>query len=309
MKRFYLHFFLFLLPVFIGLYFLPINTQRQFQGLKDDCEGHAIWMYDRIFENGKPVDLLFLGSSQTINGIDDGLIESSLKEYGINTLNFGYCRYGRNLHLTILKYLLKTKRPKYVVLEVRADENHYSHPIFPYLASTKDVLSATPFFNESLVNDWATHFSYKTELAQEDLYQPLLDTTQPADFGFAAARDTASYDGLKQVKERRQQKKTASQLFGRDFYLQFPRTYLKEIAQLCEQNNIQLFFLFFQIYGTPILEPLELKTYQQYGEVLLPPDSVFTNPHHWFDENHLNASGARSLSEWTAWALEKYLSN
>ena len=185
MKKLCKRLLLFVFTILVFLFILPVDRRMQFAGLDQDCANHAIWIYDRIHHNPKPMDLVFLGSSRSINGIDDEFVEHKLADKNINVANLAYCRLGRNLSYLMLKELLKKKQPRYLVLEVREDEDRYSHPVFPYLASSKEILQATPFFNRDLLSDAIKHLVYKSELICRSLFEKsAVSVVQSKDFGF-----------------------------------------------------------------------------------------------------------------------------
>jgi len=74
--------FIFLFPVILLVLIFPIDKRTRYTSLKDDCFNHGIWIHDRLFKNETPTDIIFLGTSHTVNAIDDKLIEDSLK--GLN---------------------------------------------------------------------------------------------------------------------------------------------------------------------------------------------------------------------------------
>jgi len=306
MKKLYKNTFLFLLPVILLLVTLPVDRRLKFKGLKGDCLNHGSWMYDRIFENEKPIDIAFIGSSHTISGVNDELIESELKDKKINITNLGYCRLGRNLNYILLKELLIAKNPKHLFIEVREDEDRYSHPIFPFLASSKDVFLPEPFFNRDIFDDLSTHLSYKVALTQDYLFT--VEKNQQInkkDFGFGTDDDTTAIALMNEVKLKRAIPKPAAGKIERDFYQKFPRSYLKKINQICQENKIQLSFLFLPSYGTYLEKPKEYNTYLNYGKVFLPPQKIFDNPDYWYDTNHLNPAGAKALSLWLTQEIRK----
>lgn len=296
MKKLYKNIILFLLPIFILLVFLPVDKKLKYQGLGGDCLSHGIWMYQRIFENEKPVDLAFLGSSHTISAIDDQLLEEGLIVKNIQVLNLGYCRLGRNLHYTILRELVEEKKPKYLILEVREQEDRYSHPIFPYLANSKDVLLPEPFFNRDILDDAYTHLSYKVELSQDFLYQNTTAAFVPAkgDFGYGTTNDTTDIQLMESAKISRSIPKPASS----DFHMKYPRAYLQKIITLCQKYQIEIHFLYLPSYGTYLAQPTEYETYIKYGKVLIPPQEIFDKTDNWYDTNHLNPAGTLALSNW-----------
>lgn len=304
MKKLYKNSLLFLIPIFLAVIFLPINQRLKFKGLKNDCLNHGSWMHDRLFENEQAIDLAFIGSSHTISGVNDELIDGQLKDRTIT--NLGYCRLGRNLSYVLLKELLVEKNPQAIILEVREDEDRYSHPIFPYLGESKEVLWPALLFNRDMVDDITTHLSYKVELTQEYLYQTNIDQTINLNaYGFGTDDDTTEIEIMNEAKLRRSQPKPKQPKIVRDFYQKFPRTYLHKIAKLCQEQNIELSFLYLPSYGTYLEKPLEYDHYLKYGEVLIPPKEIYTNPNHWYDTNHLNPAGAKVLSLWLVEQIKK----
>jgi hypothetical protein len=299
MKLLILKILLFLLLLIGVVYLIPIDRRQRFLQLKDDCSAHAIWVYDRIHSNTKPVDIVFLGSSHTINGIRDDSIGKQLKLSSLHVANFGYCRYGMNLYPVLLKEILSTKKPRIVILEVREDENRYSHPVFPYLADAKDVFLAYPFFNRDLVRDYFDAFLYRLKLLKVQYFrQEITLDSSDNDFGFMGSADTVSKTSLEKAKEEKLKPKSLLTSFERFFYMTYPRYYLEKLANLCKENNIRLVFLYLPEYGSTQPEPIEMTTYKKYGTVLIPPLSIFDDPDNWADDNHLNHAGAGKLSKW-----------
>lgn len=133
MRKFIIHTLLFLIPVAgvaIVLLFSPTDKKRAYHYLTNDCEGRGAWLYRRIFESKQPIDLAFLGSSHTINGINDTLINQELAkdQRAMQTVNLGYCRLGRDLTYVLMQHVLAQKNTRNFIIEVLPDENPYSHP-------------------------------------------------------------------------------------------------------------------------------------------------------------------------------------
>ena len=290
---------LFLIPLLVLITLLQVDKRYKYQELKDDCFDHGLWVYDRIYNNSAPVDIAFLGSSHTINGIDDQLITENIK-IG-QAANFGYCRLGRNLSFVLLKEIIQEKDLKMLIIEVREDEDRYSHPIFPYISHSRDVVFANPFFNRDIIADIWTHFAYKVEIAQDIIYQH--EPSAPLrtnDFGFASSNDTASSAYLDEVKRKRSIPKPDLSEMVRGFYGKFARVYLEKISNSCNERNINIYFLYLPSYGTYLDKPDNYDIYIKYGKVISPPKQIYDNQTNWADENHLNREGARELSLWLA---------
>lgn len=297
MKKLIINTLLFLIPIVIFIIVLPNDKRLKYQGLEDDCFNHGIWIYDRIYNNDKPIDIAFMGSSHTLNGIDDSLISENI-QLG-EAVNLGYCRLGRNLSYVFLKDLIAEKQIKHLVLEVLEDEDRYSHPIFPYLASTHDVLFPPPFFNRDILSDLWTHFVYKTEILQDIIYkQEQSKPIRTVEYGFTTSQDTASVEYLDSIMQKRSKPEPLMSKFERDFHMNFARKYLSKINQICNKNNIQITFLYIPAYGSHLVKPKEIETYSKYGKVLIAPRQIFDDKNNWYDKGHLNHSGAKALSLW-----------
>jgi hypothetical protein len=299
MKRLLIKLVIFSIPILALIILYPINKRLKYQGLKDDCFNHGIWIHDRIFQNNTPINIVFLGSSHTINSINDELISN--KTFIGNAANIGYCRLGSDLNYILLKETLTQKNPTHIIIEVREDEDRYSHPIFPYVADNKDVLMANMLFNKDILKNIWTHFAYNIEMTQDILYkQQSHIEIKTNNFGFSPIEDTASSEVLEIFKRSKAEPKTSLTTLENDFHENFSRVYLKKIYDLCKGENKKIFFLFIPSYGTDtnIEKPKEYDTYIKYGAVLIPPNEIFSNKKNWHDEHHLNKSGANELSLW-----------
>ncbi|MEZ5082854.1 MAG: hypothetical protein R2750_05335 [Bacteroidales bacterium] len=193
---------------------------------------------------------------------------------------------------------------KKLIVEVRDDEDRYSHPIFPFIAENKDILLPSPFFNRDIFIDLYHFYAYKLLLIQEIIFnknEPI--EIQDMDFGHSSSPDTADTKFLVTVKESGRSPQTST-TFERDFYMKFPRSYLKKIHKLCKDYNVELIFIYLPSYGSNLTKPLEIETYKKYGKVIFPPAEIFENMDYWHDEDHFNDAGAVALSTWIAGELK-----
>lgn len=300
MKKYIQNTFLFLLPISVGILVLmlvPPNTKRAFYYLNNDCDGRGAWVYKRLYESEKPIDIAFVGSSHTINGINDSLIE---KNIGKPVVNLGYCRHGRNLNYVIIKHILQAKKPSYIVLEVNEDEQTFGHPIFPYLANGKEVISTPTWKNktypEDLYKSIMARITYCQQNTWDKKYEYVYDLK--SEFGFSTNNFAADTNFLAQKKAERDGKPKDEHNETRNFAMKFPRAYLQQIADECKKYNTELIFVFMPAYGSPHKLPNELETYSRYGKTLVPPDSIYNDKNNWYDDEHLNKTGADKLGIW-----------
>ncbi len=307
MKKLIKTIFLFSLPFTGGILYLvftPLDRAFAYHYINDDCAGHGAWVYDRVFRNSRPVDIAFLGSSRTIHGPMDQLLEDSLHRQtgdSLHVLTLGYCRLGRNMRYVFLKDLLQQKQPEMIVMEVREDASRYSHPIFPYLAESEDAFRPVIWFNQSLFKDMYLALETRFEYHKRNWLRttPSNYPYNPQPYGYGSSTIEADPTILEEKKNERIDR-AAFKLKekGRNFHLRFARKYLEKISRLANERGIQLHFLYLPEYGWPLDYPLELANYQQYGEVWLPPRTILDDPKNWMDDGHLNDRGARLLSEW-----------
>jgi hypothetical protein len=291
----------FVLPILLLVILYPVNKRYRYQYLSNDCFNHALWIYDRIYKNSAPVEIALFGSSHTINGINDEIIEKQLTDTALHVANFGYCRLGTNLYYVLLKEFIRKKNPKYVILEVRGDEDWFSHPIFPYLADNVDVYFPKLLVNRKLFHDYYVAFTYKIQILQDMFFHRIKEApVRKEAYGFSASADIASINMLDDTAKRRLISQRKMGILERNFQMKYPRSYLKKFAHLCRQHDITIYFLYLPHYAARYKQPLELKTYLQYGMILYPPDSLMKNGKNWHDDEHLNLTGSGKLSLWLA---------
>ena len=81
MKRIAKNIIFFILPFLIGivvLFFIPVNKKFSYNFVKGECDNKASWIYNRIFEDERQIDIAFTGASQTSCAIMDKVIEVEL---------------------------------------------------------------------------------------------------------------------------------------------------------------------------------------------------------------------------------------
>ena len=314
LKRFIKNSFLFLsLPItgLILMFLADYDKSFAWNFIEGDCGGHGAWVHDRIYENPKPIDIAFIGSSHIISALDDEQIEIAFQEKGHNLhfANLGYCRLGRNMSFVLVKALLEEKKTKYLVVEIRNDEDRYSHPMFPYVADTEDIWNPVLLFNRDVLTDMYYAGIARKEYWKQKLFykKPKVEPDLQA-YGHASSAAVVQADILEQkrasrIKKASQEESRAS----RDFYMKYPRAYLEKMAQLCDSKGVKLLFLYTPSFGYIDIPPKELQTYQKYGKVLIPPTAIFNNTDYWADDVHLNEAGGQACSEWFTQRFESII--
>ncbi|MGB3076778.1 MAG: hypothetical protein WBB36_15720 [Chitinophagales bacterium] len=291
-----------LLPVsIIGfLFVIPFNKEFGYRFIKDDCYNHASWIYGRM-NNPEGIDIAFIGSSRTIHAIPDSLLEVLIKQRCGNALhvaNLGYCRFGRNFDYEVVKDLLASKQIKNLVVEVREDEDPYSHLDFGYVASSADVLKPV-FFNTRYFSDFWKALQVRIVLLKSYLHIRPQDfeqrTVALSLYGYGAS--TEKFSARQQVPALNSIEPDQGSLL-QDMKMNFPEHFISEIAALASVNNVQLQFVFLPGFNPVKQMPNAYLFYKKYGTVLIPPAEIFSDPDNFKDENHLNDSGSTRLAAW-----------
>lgn len=308
MKKFIRNILLFVIPIMVGILVLilfPLNKKRAYTYLKDDCDGRGAWIYSRLYESETPVDIAFIGSSQTMNGINDSLIENTSIDQHV--CNLGYCRYGRNLQYVLLKHILEAKQPKYVFIEVGEDEQSFGHPIFPYLANGNELFCSPTWKNKTYLDDIYKSAMARITQAQQDLWDEKYEYKYPTkgNHGLYSHPAEADTSLLSTIKKERQSKPLDQHGDEREYAMLFPRAYLQIMSEEAIKYNTKLIFLYIPVYGSPHKIPNEYNTYKKYGEVWIAPDSIYANPSYWHDQGHFNKKGADSFSAWIAGEISR----
>ncbi len=292
--------------VSVLLFVLPFDKRFGSAFVKDNCDAHATLLHDRIFHNDKPVDIAFFGTSHTKDAVSDYWLEDALRDKGIDmhVMNFGYCRLGRNMPYLLLKECLRTKKPKYIVLEVTEKENRDGHMDFGYMADSKELFTPVLIFNDNLIQDLFKGLVVRFEaIKQKWLGQYNEPPKRTDDYGHSADWTVAGEEEMQYQKENKMKNYKRSKGFSRWFYNQYSFNYIDKTIALANEHGIKVLFLYLPEYAC-LDVPEEIDFYKKRGPVLLPPDSLYQIPEHWKDVKHMNDKGAGALASWIADELE-----
>lgn len=280
-------------------FLLPYNKQYGYAQMLESC-GKSDWLYQRIFKNKTPIDIALIGSSRTLCGIQDSLLEDQLsrnQQQFFHVANLGFCRYGRPLHTSIIKDLFEHHHPKAIILEVRETESRFSHPDFPYMANTNDLL--LPYLHESYFKQVLKGARSRMEFNLKKILNclPKYDTSKVVNnYFYFKNKDNDDDTSLNQRTQMDFNKTKHNTGFYWQFY--FSKNQVKEIVAIAKKNNAHIYFLFLPSYRSHFTQPFEAEFYLQYGELLTPPKSLLDRTDIWSDEVHLNPKGAAELTGW-----------
>ena len=302
------------LAVLSGMVLLPHDRYVRWQAVKVEAYARLGWIYERIHFDPTPIDVAFVGTSHTLNGVDTVALQRLLAAEGrcLHLVNFAIPSYGRNLHWLVVRELLENRKVGTLVLEVFENETRKAHPLFASVADVRDVLDAPMLVNINYVHDLA-----RLPWRQLSLWAESLD---PAAFGLKAGFDPADYDGsdvdntrvvnvggqaLTPVRDQvmdpvklavaarglmaAKRLHMLGERFARYEYA-VPDTYVDDILALARRKGVRVVFLYLPGFGKPAA-PADDRLYRGKGPMLEAND-VLAHPEFWHDPDHLNMQGA-----------------
>ena len=306
-----------ILVVLAVLTFLPRPVDQRLATLRADGLRVAE-VYNRIVHDSNAIDVAFIGTSHTINGIDDRGVEETLAGAGIRVkvANLGATWMGRDLHLFLTRQLLASKKPQVVVLEINEHEPPYGHPLLPYVATASDMFCCR------LLTDLNFPKMYMLFLKEQlygasSIFGPSAPTAASPSMSWAHGWRPLDHDWNEQVPRNvslgeRIQSLIGSEARGAAYKLSsdFGRQAVRQIVDLLRLNNVRVAFLYLPEYAYAAQPDTEnLKFYSDLGPVLVPPADLVADRLNWADFAHLNRGGALQLVPYMSGAIADVLGN
>jgi len=305
------------------LFFMPTSAYQRYQSLQYTDYIKGLWIYERLNFDPTPVDIAFLGSSRTMEGIDAAAIEADLHKAGIaaHVVNLAVPSLGLDVPYLLGRMLVETKRPRIVFLETDYLVTRMTNPVFPLVATAEDVLRAPLLVNERLLPNLLSVAARNLTLAWrhltqgepefdpsgyygphwEDVYRvighngtkgrPRLAHMDQAQFEAEAARWRGN------VLRKSQQYDSWAWL-----ELHYAEAYQMRLVALLRESGAKIVFLSMPAVGTPE-PPFHDAELRQYGSFWPLPDVVSRDYTLWDNPTHMNYRGAELYSAWLAQQL------
>lgn len=306
MKKFLAQLLLFSAPLFFGwMVLLNVNVPKEFayEYIGDECEGQGRWLYQRMFLQERPADVVFIGASRTMRAVDDSLIQHYCDSAGsdLKILNAGFCRFGRDLFTLIAEDALHTQTGiKTLVFEVNEREGSGNHPIYWALAGTKDLLYPESFVNQSYFSNIYSGSLQRVDYLRDHFFARTTPIAPSGKyFGCLHTPHIAEADDLDRSKEYCSSGRNCTPPTAMErFQMQYNKAWIARLSRSAKAQNAELVFLFLPAYGCTNCPPRELDFYNQYGKVLIPPAEILDDRQNWSDHDHFNSNGSRLMATW-----------
>lgn len=303
---------------------LPHDRYVRWQAVRTEAFARLGWDYERIHFDKTPIDIAFVGTSHTMNGIDGLAVAKRIAAGSVRgadgqcltTANLAIPAYGRDLHWLVARELLSQRRPKAIVLEVFENETRKPHPLFYEVATSRDILTAPILGNMSYVKNLIRLPQRQLELGIKSL--------APEEFGLGTHFDPTRYDGsnvdntrvvnvhgqaftppLTRVLDPRKLEAEAAanrankrlnmlpERFA-DYEYAMPNRYVREILELAKEKQVPVYLLYLPGYGQPPA-PYDMQLYGDHK--LLTVNDLLAHREFWHDVHHLNSHGAAEVSQ------------
>lgn len=302
---------------------IPHSRYVRWQDERTEAYARLGWVYERIHYDPTPTDIVLIGTSHTMNGLDGLAIAQRIAAGGtrapdgrcLTVTNLAIPAYGRNLHWAIANELLSVRKPRAIVLEVFENETRKAHPLFSHVADSADLLKAPALINQNYVADLIRLPYRQLKLGVESV--------APAAFGLKPRFDRAEYDGstvdntrvvsvhgqaftppLDTVMDSAQlEEAAAANRAGKDLNMlpkaweayeyAVPRHYVAAILSGADKAGVPVYLLYLPSYGMPP-KPYDMRPFA--GRPMLTVNDLLRRRDWWHDVAHLNAQGAAAVS-------------
>lgn len=293
--------------VAVVFWLLPYPKSYGYHLVQGDIIEKVAWNYNRIFLSEEPIDIAFIGTSQSYYGIQDTLIENLLSEQDAATTvaNLAFPGLGRNQQYVVADDLFSKKKTKILIIEVMEREKRASHQAAVYMACNEQAARFLTPVNFKLVRDLNGFYTSRKGYLRALLMGKKNDREHPSSVNGGSSFKTV--DRVFTRQEMEQKKRDLEKLMNppilpekfRHLEYGLPLSMLEDICSTARSKDVQCYFLYVARYGaleTPY--PYFMKIYQKYGEVLIPPAKIWSNPSFYCDSHHLNKDGSEALSRW-----------
>jgi hypothetical protein len=312
---------------------LPHDRYLRFQSLTDPAVVKASWIFERIHFDPAPMDVLFVGTSHSVFGIDSAEVERECRSAGgqhCASVNFALQHLGRDLHWLIAREALDVRKPRLLIIEVQETEPRAMHPAFPYLADTDDIIGAPIIINTTYFSNLAhlplrqvdlwTRTQLPVLFYSRTAFSPALYRGSHWDDTYAETGSTehpisnprprtGTYSAAELEFERAHPQSTegaAPHLPGPLHALEYRATlsYLDKLINLAHVKDVPVRFLYMPSYGDT-QQPEFAELYRHAAPMWEMPQDIRSRPELWLDVGHLNNAGAAAFSRWLGEKIAK----
>lgn len=276
------------------------------------CDVHLQYFFEQCQKEERPREVVFLGSSQTMNAVHAPYIRELFEQdgLGVQVHNLGVNWFGLDLQHVLLSAWLEHHQPLAVVLEVPYLYRYKLHPNFSKVAEPEQIFDLMGFsFPRALVpafgygprvlyQQWVlSQLEASPSLSDREEHLGTLIVNLPEEKRLEnLSRDRARLAmGMKKIPAQSRWKRRL-----KDVAYRHHEAFLKKSVDLCRARNIPVILLVVPRLQLNDLSEDFNKRYQALAPVWCPPEKLLQRPGLWRDINHLNTKGSEVFSQWLA---------
>ncbi len=311
--------------VLILVCLLPHSRYLRFTALADVGIPKAGWIYERIHFDPQPIDVVFIGTSHTLNAVDSAVVETGYQQTTgrqLNVVNFALEHFGRDNQYLLARETLMNRPIKLLVLEVTDEEERALHPAFGSMADVVDLLDAPILINTSYLLNlshlpmrqlslfWNTVLRASDGKRFEFNLKNYLGSHWDSTFVTGGSREhpipgrtpRLRAPGKVELERERlhyqhlQEGKLRLPSPFRSFEQRANLVYLRKTIELAQAHHVSVRFLFLPSYAAKLGPSI---TGGEFANIpIWYPREALREPEWWFDVNHVNYYGAMQVSHW-----------
>lgn len=332
-KRFITLTVMLMLAIVVGVCVLPHSRHLRFASLQEPTVVKLGWLYERIHDDPTPIDIIFIGSSHTVFGVDSAEVERRARlliGQDVHVVNFAVQHLGRDVPWLLAREAIEARNVKLLVVEVTEDESRALHPAFASLADPSDLIDAPLLINPSYFSELAELPSRQISLFLRTMLPGAFDAApgfNPIQYRGAHWDDTWAQEGsivapihpvvpritspsaTKMENERVHWARLTSNKLSLPSSLSWLEwranlQYIDRIVALARRHGVALRVLYLPSYHSAT-HPTQVAVYEKLGLMWYPPPELLADRLLWNDVNHLNYYGSLVLASWLAKCIAK----
>lgn len=284
---------------------LPDDPYRRITLLKGTSYADLQFVYERLHQDPRPVDVAIIGASRLELGIDATALQRRLAARGTasDITNLAVPQPGRNMDWLIVRDLLATKRPRLLILEAVHPVRRFGHPAYRIAAPRADIVDPAFVGNLSYPAD-LFYLPYRQLLLLLDRIEHPHPLQLCNATGCQARRHVhwrPPQFSLRMLDKiaRREKRNARPPLLGArwaDVEFGAERVYFRRIIALAQQHHVPVVVLYVPQYRGAT-ETQEVALYQQYADYW---NAAFLAPNaeNFLDAFHLTDTGMDRLADW-----------
>jgi hypothetical protein len=264
--------------------------------------------------SSKPDNIIFLGTSRTMNGVNTPMIKELLNR-SYTPLNLAINWFGHGIQLTQLEHWVHhNKNPKMVILEVPMLFRWPLHPHFMAhhsITAQNALWESNPYKALKMTLAQGPRLLIQNQLPIKALqdnhrfnhlgYLPINTTNEQKQQALSFAKQKIS-QGIQNFTESPKMSYFKSQYYHLKYRHQ--TQFLLTIKDLCLKHGIELKLLILPKCGVHGAHPLLMELYREIAPIWIPPETLLQKPIYWRDLGHLNQKGASILAKWLFFNIE-----